>query len=182
MGRSVFKPVAEAQLGEDALEGLTSQQQLFVTHIFSGMGYTEAYIAAGYGTSGSPQNVSWRAAQLANEPNVQIKLRTMREERDAKATLAPLLTRDFVVTGIMAMATSAKSEAVKLRALQLLGQTAAIDLFRPSSEPAKRARTTEEIDAELKRRLDSFTTTIDGTATAKPAKPAASDRRRKPTT
>lgn len=179
MASEAFKPVAIPQLGEDAFEGLNSQQQLFATHVFSGMTYIEAYQAAGYGSSGDIQRMRTRAAQLANEPAIQAKLRALREERDAKATLAPLLTRDFVVTGIMSMATSAKSEAVKLRALQLLGQTAAIDLFRPSSEPAKRSRTTDEIDAELKRRLDSFTTTIDGTATAKPA---ATDRRRKPTT
>lgn len=177
MSSGGFKPAAIARLGDDALEGLTSQQQLFVSHIISGMSYIEAYAAAGYEVKPNDPNSRARAAALAVTPAVQAKLRALREERDAKATLAPLLTRDFVVTGIMTMATTAKSETVKLRALQLLGQTAAIDLFRPSSEPAKRARTTEEIDAELKRRLDSFTTTIDGTATAKPAAP---DRRRKP--
>lgn len=177
MASEAFKPVVIPQLGEDAFEGLTSQQQLFVSHIFSGMSYIEAYQAAGYGASGDIQRMRARAAQLANEPAIQAKLRALRIERDAKATLAPLITRDFVSQGISRIATTAKSEAVQLRAFHLLGQMAGVDLFRPTAEPERKSRTTEEIDAELKRRLDSFTTTIEGKATTKPAAP---DRRRKP--
>jgi len=143
------------------------------------MNYIEAYRAAGYGAGETQRNASVRAAQLAAMPSIQAKIRQLRIERDAKATLAPLITRDFVSQGISRIATTAKSEAVQLRAFHLLGQMAGVDLFRPTNEPERKSRTTEEIDAELKRRLDSFTTTIDGTATAKPA---ASDRRRKPTT
>lgn len=97
----------------------------------------------------------------------------------------------------MHLAEHASTDAVKLRALELLGKTVGIDLFREVVVTERRERNSEDVDKELRERLaqlkhavlditarhvDNEEQHVSGrlelTATARPVPRA--DRRRKP--
>lgn len=166
----------------DALQGLTSQMQLFVTHVFSGMNYTEAYRAAGYGEGLSPDRIGVRAHELAHHPKVQGKLAELRQKRDDATTLAPLLSRQWITEGIMSIATKGDKDSTRLAAYIALGKVVGIDLFRETVTHETKTRTIDEIDAELRARLKDLQPVIDGTSRSVDATPALQpgDRRRKP--
>lgn len=182
IGRPV--PAELRQLDEhDALQGLTPKQQLFVSLVFSGLNPVTAYRQAGYGEGMEEVNARARANAFLQEPWAQAKLRQLRVKRDEQSTLAPFLTREWILNGVAALAQEADRDSVRLGAYKLLGQTVGIDLFRETTVVERRQRTPDEIDAELRKRLDELSVTIEGRATAKPA-PAVTqqptDRRRKP--
>jgi hypothetical protein len=88
-----------------------------------------------------------------------------------------------VINGIMDMAITATKESVRLNALQTLGKTVGIDLFRETVVHEKRVRTVEDVETELKDRLAELQrqlTTVEGEARRVDATPAPRDRRRKP--
>jgi hypothetical protein len=166
-----------------AFEGLTVPQHKMVMLLFQGLNRKEAYRAV-YDTSGmSEQTIAINASRMAEMPNVVAKLREMRQRIEAQSTLAPGLTREFVINGIMDMAITATKESVRLNALQTLGKTVGIDLFRETVVHEKRVRTVEDVETELKDRLAELQrqlTTVEGEARRVDATPAPRDRRRKP--
>jgi len=180
-----FQPLNTVQLDpNDALDGLTPAQQVFVSYVFSGLTAINAYRQAGLGTGSDDASVGVNASKMLNEPRVQLKLRQLQAKRDEQSTLAPFLTREWILNGVARLAQHATKESVQLGAYKLLGQTVGIDLFRETTVVERRQRSPEEIDAELRKRLDELSVTIEGRATSKPAQPAVTlqpaDRRRKP--
>jgi hypothetical protein len=144
----------------------------------------EAYRAV-FDVSGMAEGTAYKkAAEMAEMPLVKAKLREMRARVEAQSTLAPGLTREFVINGIMDMAITATKESVRLNALQTLGKTVGIDLFREVHVTEKRVRTVEDVETELKDRLAELQkqlTTVEGEARrVDGAAPGARDRRRKP--
>ncbi len=165
---------------------MTSAQYRFVNLIFSGFRTVEAYRAV-YDTEGRSETaIAARAAEAAKEPVVVAKLRELRERLDKQSTLAPGLTREFVVNGVMSLAMNAQKESVQLGALLALGKTVGIDLFREVHVTERRVRTVEDVEQELKARLAELqqqlngAVTVEGDARRVETQPATRDRRRKP--
>lgn len=161
---------------------LTTKMELFVTNSLSGMSDVAAYRAS-YDCEGmSDATIGRRAHEVAHHPIVKAKIKRLIAERNSATTLAPYLTREWILNGVATLAQYASKESVQLGAYKLLGQTVGIDLFRETTVVERRQRTPEEIDAELRKRLDELSVTIE--ATARPATPAVTqqptDRRRKP--
>ncbi len=137
-----LQPAEERQLDQhDALQGLTSKQQLFVTLVFSGLTTVNAFSQAGYGSGMTADNLSKAAHGLFNLPMVQAKLRELRVKRDEQSTLAPYLTREWILNGVASLAQEADRDSVRLGAYKLLGQTVGIDLFRETTVVERRQRT-----------------------------------------
>jgi len=148
------------------------------------MSNTDAYRAAYDCTGMAEFTVSKRASELANHPLVAAKVRELREQTDKQSTLSVALSRNFVLSGLMRLATTAEKESVQLGAYQTLGKTVGIDLFRETVVHETRSRTPEQVEAELKEKLDAMRAglTIDGAARqVEPdtPKPTADRRRRK---
>lgn len=161
---------------------LTTKMELFVTNSLSGMSDVAAYRAA-YDCEGmTDQTIGRRAHEVAHHPIVKAKIKRLIAERNSATTLAPFLTREWILNGVAHLAQYASKEAVQLNAYKLLGQTVGIDLFRETTVVERRQRSPEEIDAELRRRLDELAITIDGQATrqAPAVTQQPTDRRRKP--
>lgn len=160
-----LQPQHVAQLDRDeAFEGLTSKQSQFIRAVFSGMSNTDAYRAT-YDCAGmSPGALSVAANKLAREPLVTVKLRSMREEAERQLTLAPSLTRDWIVNGLMHLALHGDRDSVRLGAYTQLGKTVGIDLFRETTRVERIERTPEQVEAELREHLARMTATIDGTS------------------
>lgn len=181
--------LAAVQLAElddsRAFQGLTSAQHRFVTLVMSGLSNVEAFRAV-YDVSGWTEGTAaGKASELANHPMVLAKLRELRQRVDAQSTLAPGLTREFVLNGLMAIALNGDKDSTRVSALVNLGKTVGIDLFRETVVTEKRVRTVADVEQELKDRLEELkqTLTVEGAArrvepdsTAPPAR----DRRRKP--
>lgn len=153
--------------------------------MFQGLKTVEAYRAV-YDTTGMPEGtIAFNAARIASQPIVVSKLREMRARVEAQSTLAPGLTREFVINGIMGLAVNATKESVQLGAYQTLGKTVGIDLFREVHVTEKRVRTVEDVEQELKSRLAELQAQLNATPTtvegeARRVAAPARDRRRKP--
>lgn len=168
------------------IDGLTTKQFRFATLVFSGLSNAEAYRSA-YDCSGMNETtIKNRTYEIASLPAVQDKVRSLRTKVESQSTLASHLSRDFVLNGLMRLATHAEKESVQLGALQTLGKTVGIDLFRETVVHETRSRTVEDVETELKAKLDTLRAglTIDGSSRAVAADtspvPGAKDRRRKP--
>lgn len=162
----------------DALDGLTSRQQVFVELVFSGLTHTEAYKRT-CDTSAMTETALWgQAHQMAHNPKVQAKLRQLQDKRDEQSTLASNLSREWIQQRLMRLADKAEKEPVRLGALIALGKVVGIDLFRETTRVERIERTPADIDRELEERLGSLALTIEARANTVAEKPQ--DRRRKP--
>lgn len=165
---------------DDGLQGLTGKQYRFATMIFQGLSDSEAYRRV-YDTSGmNDATIGREAHNLAHSPKVTAKLSELRRESDKLTTLAPQLSRQWILERIMLIAEAGDRDSVKLAALVALGKTVGIDLFRETHVTETRQRTIEEIDAELRARLKDLQPVIEGSSRPTPAADVPGDRRRKP--
>ena len=182
---------------QDPFGGMTSKMAKFVDLSFSGLSDIEAYRQS-YDISGmTARTVAVRAHEVAHHPLVTVKLRELQEAREAQAILVARLGKEYVLEGIMKIAERGDKDSTRLRAFELLGKTAGIDLFRETTRVEHVNRTPEDVERELKAKLSEMMKTIEGSArpalepgAAAPAAPATkpapadsaprADRRRKP--
>lgn len=173
-------------------QGLTAKQEAFAQARFRGATQSEAYREA-YGDEGRNANaISTMASDLDRHPAIVSRVTQLTAERMSKSSLSPLLSQEFVTDGLMRLAMTAEKESVKLGSLIALGKVAGIDLFRETTRVERVDRTAEDVDRELKAKLQALMNgmTIEGSASSVPAAPAAAakptpasakpDRRRKP--
>lgn len=177
------------------LQGLTPKQEAYAQARFAGAGPAEAYTASFDASGSKPETVKRMAHDVDRNPNVAARVAQLMAERMKQSSLLPFLSQEFVTDGIMRIAMFGSKESVQLQAYALLGKVAGIDLFRETTRIEKVDRTAEDVDRELKAKLQALMNgmTIEGSANASPAevgkveaaKPAPAglkrDRRRKPT-
>ena len=174
------------------MQGLTAKQEAFALARFAGATQAEAYKEA-YGAEGKNANlIGTMASDLDRHPAIVARIGQLTAERMKNSSLLGLLGPEFVTDGLMRLAMTANKESTKLGALIALGKVAGIDLFRETTRVERVDRTAEDVDRELKAKLQALMNgmTIDGTASNVPAsQPAAAkptpsgakpDRRRKP--
>ena len=114
-----------------ALQGLTAQQELFCKLLFTGVSRPDAYRQAYHCENASPQTVSQMALRAEQMPKVQARLRQLQARWEQRASLDALIRRDEIARGIAEIAFSATAkETTRLKALELLGKIAGIDLFK----------------------------------------------------
>ena len=162
------QPVRRTTLQEldesDGLQGLTSKQYAFAIACFSGLSDADAYKKA-YDCQGmTDASVYSASALLAKHPLVNAKLKELRLKVDSQTTLAPYLTRELVINGILGLATNATKESVRLAAYIALGKTVGIDLFREVHVTEKITRTPEDVDKELLNHINKLKPILESTA------------------
>lgn len=162
-----------------SIDGLTTKQFRFATLVFSGMSNMDAYRSAYDCENMQETSINNRAAELASLPAVQDKVRSLRLQVERQSTLSVEVSRNFILNGLMRLATSAEKESVQLGAYQTLGKTIGIDLFRETVRHETVSRTVEDVEAELKDKLEQLRAglTIEGKASSVPT---IKDHRRKP--
>lgn len=173
-------------------QGLTPKQETYALERFSGSGQAEAYRIAYPDTEMTPDQVKRMAYDLDRHPAVVARVAQLTADRMKHSSLLPHLSPEFVTDGIMRTAMFGEKESNRLRAYELLGKVAGIDLFRETTRVERVDRTAEDVDRELKAKLQALMNgmTIEGSASSVPAAPAAAvkptpagakvDRRRKP--
>lgn len=136
-------------------DGLTAKQWDYCYARAAGLDMIAAYKSA-YDVTGDSRS-SWHgnAHTLEQDHRVTAKIKSLVDKKYGETNLVPIqVTREFVVNGIVGIAKSKDAKPnVQLRAYELLGKMAGIDLFRDVVVHDNRKRTLEEIDTELERHL-----------------------------
>jgi hypothetical protein len=150
-----LEPTANAPLARElrrdrAFEGLTNKQLAYCEARMQGMGVVQAYTEV-YQPAGSKQSIYQNATAVEANSLVQSKLREMLREKNGRNSELPVIDKDFVVTGIAALALNATKQGDQLRAYELLGK--AVGLFKPEEKLIEQPKTVNDIDAQLRDRL-----------------------------
>ncbi len=170
-----------------AYGGLTPKQYRYCLLRADGLGQAQAYKEA-YQSEAHATTVAAMAYDMEALPSIVMTINQMVRARTPQTSLVPLVDKDFVLQGITAIAIKETAkDNVRLRAYELLGKT--VGLFKDEVPTVSKPRTIEDIDRELRERLQSMRT-IEGAVTrVEPGtlepdshQPAQStgDRRRKP--
>jgi len=141
-----------------------------------------AYRAAYHCPDADYDVVRVSSSRLSSNPFVVAKIVSLRDQVTRQSTVAAGLNRDFVLNGLMGLAVSSDKDSVRLGAYQTLGKTVGIDLFRETVVHETRTRTVEDVETELKQKLDTLRAglTIEGKAERLEPGAVKPDRRRKP--
>ncbi len=171
-----------------AFGGLTPQQYSYCRLRSQGSLMVHAYREAFNAPDMSDAVASPSAWKLEQTDKITSTINRMVMDRQPVASLVPQVTKSFVLEGItqIAIKETAKDN-VRLRAYELLGKT--VGLFKDEAPAPTKPRTIEDIDRELRERLQSMRT-IEGAVTRiepdtsepdshQPAQ-STGDRRRKP--
>ena len=144
------------------------------------MGKAAAYRQA-YQSDASDESVLRMAYTVEDDLRITTTINQMMTAKRPDTSLVPQVDKTFVLTGITNIATKETAkDNVRLRAYELLGK--AVGLFKDEAPAPTKPRTIEDIDRELRERLQSMRT-IEGAVTRvepdhEPS--PTNDRRRKP--
>lgn len=131
----------------------------------AGLTPVEAY-TKNYDTKTSKRSTVYNAARsLEADPRIIQRLTQLREKREAQTVLAQHIDRTFVLQGVAEIATNIGNKPeVRLRAYELLGKSAGVDLFRETTVTVRQDRTPEQIESELRKRLETLRPLLEGQA------------------
>jgi len=136
---------------------LTVQQQRFVQSIISGKGKSESYREA-YNSQGNDMTVAVSASKLLKNAKVRSAIASANETMQENVIADSVRTRQYVMEQLLAKSQAGKTEAVQLKALELMGR--AVSMFSDRVES-----TIEHVDADkLKAELRSHLILIDGSS------------------
>ena len=151
----------------DPVTGLTDKQELFAQEIIAGANFSAAYRAA-YASSGMADATIWaRASELASDGRVAVRLEQLAEQKEAVRRTRLVGREAEILAQIECEAFNARSDATRLKALELLGRAAG--LFVDRVEVQQVDRTADEIEDAIRARLAQ----IDGTNPDGPTVPAS---------
>ena len=105
---------------------LSLKQKVFAENIHKGTLYSRAYRTA-YNPCGMTPKTLWEAAsRLSKNPKVVARLDELKAEKEAEERMLRLSYGDLVISELQSMALNSKSGRVRIKALELLGNTVGI--------------------------------------------------------
>lgn len=154
----------------------------FVTLTFSGLTNVEAYRIVYDRQDETDKTVAFHAAELANHPVVLAKIKQLRAQAEQQSTLSAIVNRDFVINGLTGLALNADKDSTRLQAYNSLGKMVGIDLFRDVVVHQHQERSVEDVDRDLRAKLEALRNglMIEGNAQDVTPEQPRRDRRRKP--
>lgn len=134
----------------DPLQGLTPKQEKAALLHAAGLDKTTAYQQAYNVTTDNRQTISGGAVRCFENEKVAARVVQLRDEAKRMVLHSGLDLKNFVLSGLVELAATAKSEAVRRQAYETLGKTNVVNLFKDESgdDPSKMA------DADLERKLE----------------------------
>lgn len=137
-------------------DGLSATDLRFVLELMGGAPQGAAYAIA-RGWARDDPRASGGGSRVARKPAVRAKIEQLRAEAERQAVRAPSLSREWITEGILAIAArDTVKDHVRLRAFELLGKVAGVDLFREIRLTQTDKRSPEEIEKELEQRLKTL--------------------------
>ena len=129
---------------------LTAKQRLFVSLVSQGNSMRDSYRKA-YDTHADDGQVSIAASKLAASPKVRYLLDQTFSKQDQMILDDQVATRRYVMTELLDHAKNMKTEASKLKALELIGR--AVMMFTDKVESRVEAVDTDKLKNELSSHL-----------------------------
>jgi hypothetical protein len=145
-------PLALGLREDRAYEGLTAKQLAYCeARVNMAMTVVDAYIHAYSPDTDNKTTLYSLAAKVEAAPRIQTKMRWMLREKQGDQGELPHIGKDFIITGIAALALNATKQSDQLRAYELLGK--AVGLFKPEEKLVEQPKTVGDVDAQLRDRL-----------------------------
>jgi hypothetical protein len=146
-------PLASGLREDRAYEGLTAKQWAYCeARGRAGMTVMDAYKHAYKGDVSTDERINYSSATATEaNPRVQERIRKLLFERSGKQGDLPEIGKEFVITGIAALAINASKQSDQLRAYELLGKS--LGLFQPETKQVDAPKTVNDVDAQLRERL-----------------------------
>lgn len=130
---------------------LTMKQEQFAAAIVEGKTHADAYRQA-YDASGMKDGTVWsEAARLMRRPHVTARVEELKSEAEAVRQGLLLSREEAILARLEHEALTAKTDAARIRALELLGRHAGLFVERVEVEQVERS--VEVIERDIRQRL-----------------------------
>lgn len=130
---------------------LTAKQEQFALSIHAGKSQADAYRDA-YDAAAMQDATVWvEASKLVRHPKVALRVDALKAETEAARRVLVLDREEAILAQLEHEALTAKTDAARIRALELLGRHAG--MFAERVEVAQVERTAAQIEADVKTRL-----------------------------
>ena len=135
------------------LARLTHKQETFAQRVAEGAKLSTAYREA-YDASNMAQTTIWpHASRLACHPMIAARINELQAQKEAVQRMCAVGRTDRLIAQLEYLSDHGSSDAVKIKALELLGKTCG--MFTPQPEPVP-TRSPEEIQTALIDRLSAM--------------------------
>lgn len=136
----------------DTDTGLTDKQSKFCDGVEAGLSLSDSYRSA-YDTSGmTPKSVHEEACRLMSHPKITSRLMEISREKEAQRRMLTASDAAAAVETFRVMMTTAKTEAVRVRAAELLAKAAGLFVEKVEIDD-KTDRSVSDIEQSIKDRL-----------------------------
>ena len=132
---------------------LTHKQEAFAQRVAEGAKLSTAYREAYNAASMAPTTIWPHASRLACHPMIAARVNALQAEKEAVQRMCAAGRTDRLIAQLEYLSDHGSSDAVKIRALELLGKTCG--MFKPQPEPVP-TRSPEEIQTALIDRLSAM--------------------------
>lgn len=136
---------------EDKAKRLTGQMQSFVNGILSGMTAVDAYRASYNVRTSNEATLRVAANRLLRDARISALLGSLDEALAEKVIADAVRTRRFVMERLHARVLNAKTQAIELKALELMGR--AVAMFTDTVDQTVRQVNIQQLKSELKAHL-----------------------------
>jgi len=134
-------------------DGCTAKQIAFASAVVSGTSLTDAYVA-NYNTGRMSRKCIWEeASKLAANPKVTQRILKGQQQKERVTTLTGASLRRGLIQKLDDMSVNAENEAVRLKAVELLGKTDLVGLFVERADKIDKDMSEGELVEEIERRL-----------------------------
>ena len=135
------------------LARLTQKQETFAQRVAEGATKAQAYRST-YNASGMAPTTVWpHASRLACHPMIAARVNELQAQKEAVQRMFAVGRTDRLIAQLEYLSDHGSSDAMKIRALELLGKTCG--MFKPQPEPVP-TRSPEEIQTALIDRLSAM--------------------------
>jgi hypothetical protein len=141
--------------GGDTTGGkLTARQHGFINSILKEhMNQSDAY-RANYTTGGMTDKTVWeKASRLFAQDKVRTRIEAGRRAQEQIAVHSGASLRADLISKLKVLTDSSESDAVKIRAIEVLGKTELVSLFLERTSTVEEEMSAEEIEKELVAKL-----------------------------
>jgi phage terminase small subunit len=128
---------------------LTSKQSAYVQAILKGANQSDAYREAYNAQNMSDQAIWTEAGRLFRHPEVSRRITAGRAAQERQAVHSGASLRADLISKLKVLTDSSESDAVKIRAIEVLGKTELVSLFLERTSTVEEEMSAEEIEKEL---------------------------------
>lgn len=137
----------------DPLQGLTPKQEKAALLHAAGLDKSTAYQQAYNVTTEKKNVINRNAVEVFDNPKVKMRVQQLREEATKMVLHSGLDLKNFVLSGLVELAATAKSEAVRRQAYETLGKTNVVALFKEERAEDLNRLSDQELETKLEDKL-----------------------------